>query len=29
LQSTINYLGRWQGSGLVVHTLRAEMRAYF
>ena len=29
LQSTIYYQGRWQGSGLVVHTLRAEMRAYF
>jgi hypothetical protein len=29
LQSSINYQGRWQGSGLVVHTLRAEMRAYF
>ncbi len=29
LQSTIGYQGRWQGTGLVVNTLRAEVRAYF
>lgn len=29
LQSTVNYDGRWQGSGRVIHTMRAEFRAYF
>lgn len=29
LQSSINYDGRLQGSGKVVHTARAEVRAYF
>ncbi len=29
LQSTISYDGRVQGRGKVVHTARAEVRAYF
>ncbi len=29
LQSTVSYQGRWQGAGKVIHTLRAEFRAYF
>ena len=29
LQTTISYDGRWQGKGRVVHTARAEARAYF
>jgi hypothetical protein len=29
LQSTISYDGRWQGLGTVVHTARAEVRAFF
>jgi hypothetical protein len=29
LQSTVSYDGRWQGTGRVVHTARAEVRAYF
>ncbi len=29
LQTTISYDGRWQGQGRVVHTARAEARAYF
>ncbi len=29
LQTTISYDGRWQGRGRVVHTARAEARAYF
>ncbi len=29
LQTTINYLGRKQGSGRIIHSLRAEARAYF
>lgn len=29
LQITTNYEGRWQGKGRVIHTARAEARAYF
>jgi hypothetical protein len=29
LQTTLGYDGRWQGKGRVVHTARAEARAYF
>ncbi len=29
LQTTLGYEGRWQGIGRVVHTARAEARAYF
>ncbi len=29
LQSSVSYDGRWQGIGRVVHTARAEVRAYF
>jgi hypothetical protein len=29
LQTTLSYDGRWQGRGRVVHTARAEARAYF
>ncbi|MCW8810819.1 MAG: hypothetical protein OQK64_07670, partial [Ignavibacteriaceae bacterium] len=29
LQTTLSYDGRWQGKGRVVHTARAEARAYF
>ncbi len=29
LQTTISYDGRWQGKGRVIHTARAEARAYF
>ncbi len=29
LQTTIGYDGRWQGEGRVIHTARAEARAYF
>jgi hypothetical protein len=29
LQTTISYDGRWQGEGRVIHTARAEARAYF
>ncbi len=29
LQTTVGYEGRWQGIGRVVHTARAEARAYF
>ncbi len=29
LQTTLGYDGRWQGRGRVVHTARAEARAYF
>ncbi|HKI78861.1 MAG TPA: hypothetical protein VKA26_09990 [Ignavibacteriaceae bacterium] len=29
LQSTLSYDGRWQGAGKVIHTARAEFRAYF
>ena len=29
LQTTLSYDGRWQGTGRVVHTARAEARAYF
>ncbi|MEJ2104336.1 MAG: hypothetical protein P8X47_07140, partial [Ignavibacteriaceae bacterium] len=29
LQTTLSYEGRWQGRGRVVHTARAEARAYF
>jgi hypothetical protein len=29
LQTTLSYDGRWQGQGRVVHTARAEARAYF
>jgi len=29
LQTTLSYEGRWQGKGRVVHTARAEARAYF
>ncbi|MGB5531456.1 MAG: hypothetical protein WBQ32_15915 [Ignavibacteriaceae bacterium] len=29
LQTTISYDGRWQGQGRVIHTARAEARAYF
>jgi hypothetical protein len=29
LQTTVSYDGRWQGKGRVVHTARAEARAYF
>ncbi len=29
LQTTVSYDGRWQGEGRVVHTARAEARAYF
>ncbi|MBT8382121.1 MAG: hypothetical protein KJO59_07170, partial [Ignavibacteria bacterium] len=29
LQTTVSYDGRWQGEGRVIHTARAEARAYF
>ena len=29
LQTTVSYDGRYQGSGRVIHTMRAEARAYF
>jgi len=29
LQTTVGYEGRWQGRGRVIHTARAEARAYF
>ena len=29
LQTTVSYEGRWQGIGKVIHTARAEARAYF
>jgi hypothetical protein len=29
LQTTLSYDGRWQGKGRVIHTARAEARAYF
>ena len=29
LQTTVSYEGRWQGIGRVIHTARAEARAYF
>jgi hypothetical protein len=29
LQTTLSYDGRWQGGGRVIHTARAEARAYF
>jgi hypothetical protein len=29
LQTTVGYEGRWQGIGRVIHTARAEARAYF
>lgn len=29
LQSTAGYEGRWQGSGRVIHTARAEVKAFF
>lgn len=29
LQTTLSYDGRWQGAGRVIHTARAEARAYF
>ena len=29
LQTTVGYEGRWQGIGNVIHTARAEARAYF
>jgi hypothetical protein len=29
LQTTVGYDGRWQGHGRVIHTARAEARAYF
>ena len=29
LQTTISYDGRWQGRGRVIHTARAEAKAYF
>ena len=29
LQTTVSYEGRWQGEGRVIHTARAEARAYF